>query len=74
QRSDPTDLLDDVANWLRYPNQGIYTSDVLDEYDISGSHIPSWVSKSAIMLTNGDITRNDFANIIQYLNTIHALK
>jgi hypothetical protein len=73
QSPTPSDLLDDMANWLRYPNQNSSIGDLLTEYNISGSHIPLWVSGPVIMVINGEITRSDFANMVQYLDDAHLL-
>ncbi len=69
----PSDLLVDMANWLRYPDQNNSVNDLLAEYNISGSHIPSWVSGPVTMVINGEITRTDFANMMQYLDATHLL-
>jgi len=64
---DPTALLEDVSNWLRYGQNSNMTRLMLADFDITGENIPSWVSNPAIWLLNGEITRDDFNNLIDYL-------
>ncbi|HEV2193348.1 MAG TPA: N,N-dimethylformamidase beta subunit family domain-containing protein [Nitrosopumilaceae archaeon] len=64
---DPTTLLDDVSNWLRYGQNSNMTRIMLGDFDITGKNIPSWVSNPAIWLINGEITRDDFNNLVDYL-------
>jgi len=64
---DPTALLEDISNWLRYEQNSNMTRLVLANFDITGKNIPSWVSNPAIWLLNGEITRGDFTNLINYL-------
>ncbi len=41
-------------------------TELLDDYDISGKHIPSWVSKFLQYLAiNGEIRKSDFANYVK---------
>lgn len=70
---DPADLIDDLSNWLRYPNDPSSVTELLSDYDISGKHVPSWVGISANLVINGEITKSDFAHMIQYLNDQNLL-
>lgn len=67
QQPDPADLIDDLANWLRYPNDQSAITELLSDYDVSGKHVPHWVSNSANFVINGEISKSDFANLIRYL-------
>ena len=67
QQVDPTDLVVDIANWLRYPNDPSAVNELLSDYDVSGKHVPSWVHNSANLVINGEITKSDFAHLIRYL-------
>ena len=67
QNPDPTDLLNDLSNWLRYPDIPSVITKLLNDYDISGKHIPSWVSKSVVSTLNGDISKSEFGNLLRYL-------
>jgi hypothetical protein len=72
--NDPTELFDDVSNWLRYPYDANVTESILDDYDIQGKYIPNWVQNPSLMLLNQQITRDEFGNMIRYLyekNIIH---
>lgn len=74
QKPDPTDLLSDITNWIRYPAQNDTTINMLDDYDISGTHIPLWVSKPAIWVTNEEISKSDFGNILRYLHDKNIIR
>lgn len=67
QMSDPTDLTSDISNWFRYPQQKEMIQQLLSDYDAHGSHIPDWVQNPAIMLLNGEITKEEFSNLVIYL-------
>jgi hypothetical protein len=66
--NDPTNLAGDISNWLTYPYQTNSTSGLLDDFGINGMNIPSWVQNPALWTLNGEISRNDFANLITYLS------
>ena len=70
---DPSDLIDDLSNWLRYPNDPSAVTELLEDYNVSGKHVPSWVGISANLVINGEITKSDFAHMIQYLNDQNLL-
>jgi hypothetical protein len=67
KENDPTTLIDDVSNWIRYPSDANATEAVLSNYDIQGKYIPNWVQNPAIMLLNQQITRDEFSNMLIYL-------
>ena len=67
QKSDPATLLDDVANWLIYPQDANGTEKLLDDFGVSGTSIPTWVQKPALWLSNKEITKREFNDMIQYL-------
>jgi hypothetical protein len=69
----PADLIDDLSNWLRYPNDPSAVTELLSDYDVQGKHVPYWVGNSANLVINGEITKSDFANMIQYLNDQNLL-
>ncbi|HEV2193697.1 MAG TPA: hypothetical protein VGR54_08790 [Nitrosopumilaceae archaeon] len=73
QKPDPTDLVNDLADWLRYPNQ-VTSTRVLGNYDISGTYIPQWIAKPANWLLNGDISEYEFDNIITYLSQQNIIR
>ncbi|MDE1767137.1 MAG: hypothetical protein KGI27_12825 [Thaumarchaeota archaeon] len=74
QKDDPTTLLDDVTNWLMYPEDQNGTEKMLDDFDIDGSNIPSWVQKPALWLSNGEISRGEFDYMMHYLFQNHIVK
>jgi len=74
QKSDPTTLLDDVANWLIYPQDVKVTENLLDDFDVSGTSIPTWVQEPALWLSNKEITKQEFSNMIQYLSENKIIK
>lgn len=67
QNKDPTNLLDDINNWLRYPNDPIVTTELLSDFDIKGKNVPYWVRNSAILVMNGEISKTDFTHLLNYL-------
>jgi hypothetical protein len=67
QNKDPADLLDDINNWLRYPNDPSAIAELLSDYDISGKHVPHWVSNSGVLVINNEISKTDFAHLLKYL-------
>lgn len=64
---DAANLLDDINNWLRYPNDASSTTTLLNDYDVKGTHIPLWVKNSALHAVNFEITKTEFAHILRYL-------
>lgn len=64
---DPTALLEDVSNWLRYSKNPNMAHKMLGDFEITGEKIPSWISNPALWLLNGEITRDDFNNLLDYL-------
>lgn len=64
---DPSSLLDDLNNWLRYPNDSSATTDLLNDYDVKGKHLPSWVRNPASLVISDQITETEFGHMIQYL-------
>jgi hypothetical protein len=67
QLKDPSNLINDISNWLRYPNDVNATEDLLDNYDLNGKSIPLWVQNPALMFLNGSISSSEFSQLIQYL-------
>lgn len=74
QKNDPTALLDDVANWLIYPQDRNGTKNLLDDFNVPGTSIPTWVQKPALWLSNKEITKQEFNDIIQYLSQNKIIK
>jgi hypothetical protein len=64
---DPTDLLNDINNWLRYPDDSSSINAILNDYDVQGTHIPAWVKQTALYLENSDIGKTEFSHLIRYL-------
>jgi len=73
QNVDPANLLDDINNWLRYPNDPSAMNQMLSDYDVEGTHIPSWVRNTADLVIDGQISKSDFAHLIRYLYDQHIL-
>lgn len=75
QKDDPASLMDDISSWLMYPDDRAGTEKLLDDFDITGSgFIPPWVEKPALWVSNGQISKRDFGDIIQYLSQINAIR
>ncbi|MHB8601010.1 MAG: hypothetical protein ACYC9R_00005 [Nitrosotalea sp.] len=73
QYVDPSDLLADIDNWLRYPNDPASIPKLLDDYGIKGTHIPSWVASSAIKVENNKISQTEFSHLLRYLSDQNLL-
>lgn len=72
QNNDPANLLDDLNNWIRYKNDQT-TIDLLNDFNIVGKHVPSWVKGPAIWTMNNDITKTEFAHLLRYLSDQNML-
>lgn len=73
QNNSPADLLDDIDNWLRYPEDQSSISELLNDYDAKGMHVPHWVKNSAIAVINGKVSKTEFAHMIKYLSDKNLL-
>lgn len=69
----PSDLLDDINNWLQYPNDPSAVTELLVDYDAKGTHVPNWAKNTATMVINGVITKTEFAHLIKYLSDQNML-
>lgn len=67
QKPDPAAVSDDVANWLMYPQDENATESLLDDFDIKGTSVPSWVQSPALWLSNGEISKGEFGDLVQFL-------
>ncbi|MDE1866953.1 MAG: hypothetical protein KGI08_04490 [Thaumarchaeota archaeon] len=68
QKDDPTTLSDDVANWIMYPQDYNSTENLLEDFDMKGNSIPQWVEKPALWLSNKEISRQEFGDMLTYLS------
>ncbi len=68
QDRNPTYLSDDIENWSKSPNDLNTITKLLDDYDIRGIHVPHWVRICAALYMSGDISQDDFSNMIKYLH------
>src|SRR5574337_1173563 len=73
QNPSPAELLVDLSNWLRYPNDSSATHELLVDYGAQGSHLPSWVASSAMKVENNEISQTDFSHLIKYLSDKNLL-
>ena len=74
QKNDPTTLSDDIANWLMYPRDQNNTEQLLDDFDVSGNSMPLWVGKPALWLSNGEISKRAFGDMLHYLAQQQIIK
>jgi hypothetical protein len=51
-----------------YPQNQNGTEQLLDDFGVQGNSIPTWVEKPALWLSNGDIPKRDFGDMLQYLS------
>ena len=73
QNADPANLVDDIGNWLRYPNDKSAMELMLNDYDVQGTHVPNWVRNTADSVIDGDVSKSDFAHLIRYLSDQNLL-
>jgi hypothetical protein len=73
QSNSSADLLDDINNWVRYPNDPSSISELLNDYDVQGKHVPYWIKNSAIGVVNGYVTEAEFVHMIKYLSDKNML-
>jgi hypothetical protein len=67
------DLLSDIKEWVSYSTT-ISDSKLLSDMGINANHIPSWVTKTAQWVIDGEITEQDFVNAIKYMHTSGIIK
>lgn len=67
KEKDPTNIVEDISTWLTYPKQYNATQELLSDFDINGTTIPSWVVNPAVWVENSEITKDEFGNILDYL-------
>ncbi len=71
--NDPTDLVYNVSNWIMY-NDPNTTKEFLHSFDIEGRHFPKWIQRPAVMFLTGEISSDEFVNMIQYLANTSVIK
>ena len=74
QSDDPISLRSIVGNWLMNVRQPDATLLFLQGFGIEGNYVPHWVQKPARMLSDGSISTNDFASMINYLYEKNIVK
>lgn len=74
QNGDPVSLSDDVTNWLMSPQNQNGTQKMLSDFDVTGTSIPPWVQSPALWLSNGELSKQDFGDMIQYLSQENIIK
>ena len=66
KRNDPTNLGYNISQWLMNKNENT-TNGLLQSFDVKGRNLPTWVQRPAVMFLNGEISSDEFQNIIEYL-------
>jgi hypothetical protein len=74
QKDDPTTLSDDIANYLMYPQDQNGTEQLLDDFGVQGSSTPPWIEKPALWLSNGEISKREFGDMLLYLSKQQMIK
>lgn len=74
QSSDPTDLLDDIAYWSNHTQEKASSAELLDDYGISGTKMPSWLSSPATWVLNGQVTKREFGDALMYLHVNNIIE
>src|SRR5437879_141136 len=68
-----SDLLFDIKEWNDHSTI-ISDSKLLSKMGIKANHIPSWVTKTAKWVIDGEITEQDFVNAIKYMHASGIIK
>ena len=73
QDKNPAYLSDDLNNWSKSPNDPNAIVRLLSDYDIKGTGIPHWVRICVILYISGEISQDDFSNMLKHLHQKNLL-
>jgi YVTN family beta-propeller protein len=62
------DLMPAIKDWGGYSPTSISDSKLLSDMGVKGQHIPSWVMKTTKWIVDGEISQQEFVNMITYLS------
>ena len=68
------DLMPAIKDWGGYSPNPISDSDLLAKIGIQGQHIPSWVAKTTKWVVDGNVTPQEFENLVKYLASAGIVK
>ncbi|MHB8546427.1 MAG: hypothetical protein ACYDAJ_06640 [Nitrosotalea sp.] len=73
-KTQKSDLLQSIKDWGGYSSNPISDSRLLSYLGMRGTHISPWVAKTARWVVSGDMTEQEFVNVIQYLDKSGMIK
>jgi hypothetical protein len=68
------DVTDEIKMWGGYSPKSISDSELLGDLGMHGNHIPNWLMKSTKLFVNGDVSQDEFLNILKYMDKQGFLK
>jgi hypothetical protein len=72
QLEDPEQIIVHLTDWINHPNSD--PSVLLSDYGIKGTHMPTWIVHPATWAINGDITKSQFARMLEYLHEKNIIR
>ncbi len=73
QDKNPAYLSYDLNVWSKSPDDQNATVKLLDDYGIRGTHVPHWVRICSVLYASGEISQNDFSNMLKHLHQKNLL-
>lgn len=73
QDKNPTYLLDDLNGWSKSPDNQDTIVKLLSDYGIQGTHVPHWVRICSALYISGEISQDDFSNMLNHLHQKNLL-
>lgn len=68
------DLMSVIKEWGGYSPNSISDSQLLQALGLQGNHIPSWVLKTTKLVVNGEMSEQEFSNMLKYLSDSKLIK
>ncbi|MDC8453580.1 MAG: hypothetical protein LV477_11820 [Candidatus Nitrosotalea sp.] len=73
QDKNPTYLSDDLNAWSKSPDNQDTIVKLLSDYGIKGTHVPHWVRICSTLYISGEISQDDFSNMLEHLRQKNLL-
>ncbi|HVZ62279.1 MAG TPA: hypothetical protein VG896_01175 [Candidatus Nitrosotalea sp.] len=69
----PAYLSDDLIDWSKSSDDPTMIAKLLGDYDTKGTHIPHWVRICTNLYMSGEISQDDFSNMLKHLSQKNLL-
>ena len=69
----PAYLSNDLIDWSKSSDDPNMVAKLLGDYDIKGKHIPHWVRICTDLYISGEISQDDFSNMLKHLSQKNLL-